>query len=163
MWTPSRSTSRRRTTDASPSVPRAADEQREGIVLGTSEIELVRTGYDAFVAGDMEWLNDHLHENVVWHLAGNNPQSGDHRGREETLAVLAKAVETAVPEIDVHDVAAGEDHVVAVLDVTWRRTDDATFSSRAVQVFHVEGDRILESWFLTEDQPRLDAFLNGAP
>ena len=33
-------------------------------MVDKEDIELVRTGYDAFVAGDMEWLNEHLHENV---------------------------------------------------------------------------------------------------
>jgi ketosteroid isomerase-like protein len=131
-------------------------------MLGVTEIELVRKGYDAFVAGDMEWLNDHLHENVVWHVPGDNPQSGDHRGREQTLAALARAVEDAVPELDIHDVAAGEDHVVALLRVTWRKPDDRTFSTNTVQVFHLDGDRLVESWLITEDQPGLDAFLNGA-
>jgi ketosteroid isomerase-like protein len=130
-------------------------------MAGREEIDLVRRGYDAFVAGDMEWLNDHMHENVVWHTAGNGPLSGDHRGREEVLAVLAKGVELAVPEFDVHDVAAGDDHVVSVLDVAWRRPGGETFSSRAVQVFHVSDERVLESWFLAEDQAGLDAFLGG--
>src|SRR5438874_1599311 len=51
--------------------------------------ELVRRGYDAFIAGDMEWLNEHLHENVVWHEPGNNFLSGDVRGRDEVLAHFA--------------------------------------------------------------------------
>ena len=34
-------------------------------MVDKEDIELVRTGDDAFVAGDMEWLNEHLHENVV--------------------------------------------------------------------------------------------------
>jgi ketosteroid isomerase-like protein len=130
-------------------------------VAGTEEIALVRRGYDAFIAGDMEWLNDHMHENVVWHATGNGPLSGDHHGREEVLAVLAKAVELAVPEFDIHDVAAGDDHVVSVLNVTWRRPAGQTFSSRAVQVFHISDERVLESWFLAEDQAGLDAFLGA--
>jgi ketosteroid isomerase-like protein len=28
--------------------------------------ELVRKGYEAFIAGDKEWLNEHLRENVLW-------------------------------------------------------------------------------------------------
>jgi uncharacterized protein len=32
------------------------------------DAELVRRGYEAFIAGDMEWLNGHLHKNVVWHV-----------------------------------------------------------------------------------------------
>ena len=130
--------------------------------MGTEEIELVRKGYDAFIAGDIEWLNEHLHQNIVWHVGGHSRFAGDYRGREEVLAFFAKAVQAAVTEFDIHDVAAGEDHVVTILDATWRRPDGATFGSRAVQVFHIANMQALESWFLVEDQPGLDAFLDAA-
>jgi hypothetical protein len=65
----------------------------------------------------------------------------------------------ALPEVAIHDIGAGEDHVVTMLDVRWERPDGETFESRAVQVFHVDGGKALESWFLVEDQAGLDAFL----
>jgi len=103
-------------------------------MVDKEDIELVRTGYNAFVAGDMEWLNEHLHANVVWHAAGRSSLAGDYRGREEVLASFANSVQIAMPEFEIHDVAAGEDHVVTVLDVTWRRPDGGTFEGKAVQV-----------------------------
>jgi uncharacterized protein len=130
-------------------------------MAGMAEVDLVRHGYDAFIAGDMEWLNRHLHENVVWHVAGSGSLSGDVRGREEVLAYLGKSVQVAVPEIEIHDLAAGDDHVVSVLNVTWRKPSGGTFSSRAVQVFHVDGDQAVEAWFLAEDQAELDRFLDA--
>ena len=131
-------------------------------MVDKEDIELVRTGYDAFVAGDMEWLNEHLHENVVWHAAGRSSLAGEYRGREEVLAFFAKSVQVARPAFEIHDVAGGEDHVVTVLDVTWRLPDGGTFESKAVQVFHVGGGKVLESWFIPQDQAGLDAFLEGA-
>jgi ketosteroid isomerase-like protein len=131
-------------------------------MVDKEDIELVRKGYDAFVAGDMEWLNEHLQENVVWHAAGRSSLAGEYRGPEEVLATFAKSVQIATPAFEVHDVAAGDDHVVTVLDVTWRRTDGGTFEGRAVQVFHLGGGKVLDSWFIPEDQAGLDAFLEGA-
>jgi uncharacterized protein len=131
-------------------------------MLGNEDIELVRTGYEAFVAGDIVWLNEHLHENIVWHVTGTSSLSGEQRGREAVLAYLAKLIAVALPEFDIHDVAAGEDHVIAVLDGTWRRPDGATFQGRAVQVFHVGEGQILEAWLLPEDQRGFDAFLDGS-
>ena len=130
-------------------------------MAGKAEIELVRQGYDAFIAGDMEWLNRHFHENVVWHVAGSGSLSGDVHGREEVLAYLAKTVQVAVPEIEIHDLAAGDDHVVGVLNMIWRKPSGDTFSSRAIQVFHVAGDQAVEAWFLAEDQADLDRFLDA--
>ena len=61
------------------------------------DVELVRKGYDAFIAGDMVFLNEHLHENVVWHAPGTNLLSCDHTGREAVLAFFARSVQIALP------------------------------------------------------------------
>jgi ketosteroid isomerase-like protein len=127
------------------------------------DAELVRRGYEAFIAGDMEWMNQHLHENVVWHNPGHNVLSGDYRGRENVLAFFAKTMQIALPEFDIHDIVASEDHVVAVLTVRWKRVDnDATLESRGAQVFHVDNEQALEVWSLSEDQSEIDRFLEGA-
>jgi uncharacterized protein len=126
------------------------------------DAQLVRQGYDAFIAGDMEWLNEHLAETIVWHVPGNNPLSGDYRGREEVLSFFARSVQAAIPSFDVHDVVASEDHTIALLNIRFTRTDNGqTVDGRAVQVFHIEEGKALESWFLNEDQAALDAFLEG--
>lgn len=132
--------------------------------MGAQEdAELVRHGYEAFIAGDMEWMNEHLHENVVWHAPGNNVLSGDFRGRESVLANFAKTVQVALPEFDIHDIVASDDHVVALLTITWRRNDNQeTFENRTVQVFHVDNGQALEVWTMDADQAGFDAFLKGA-
>ncbi len=124
------------------------------------DAELVRRGYDAFIAGDMEWMNQHLHDQIVWHVPGNSVLAGDYRGREAVLAFFAKSVEIALPEFDIHDIAATEDHVIALLNITWRKVDgDETGESRTVQVFHLDNGRAIEAWTLNEDQAAVDAFL----
>jgi len=128
------------------------------------DAELVRRGYEAFIAGDMEWLNEHLHENVVWHVPGTSVLAGDYRGRESVLAFFAKSVQVALPEFDIHDVAATEDHVVALVSIQWRRNDNnETFSDRVAQVFHLDNGQAIEVWTMSEDQPGFDRFLEGAP
>ena len=109
----------------------------------------------------MEWLNEHLHQNVVW------PRGRDKLAGRASAAVgggppvLRENVQIAMPAFELHDVAAGEDHVVTVLDVTWRRPNGETFESKAVQVFHVGGGKVLESWFIPEEQAGLAAFLES--
>ena len=125
---------------------------------------LVRKGYEAFIAGDMEWLNEHLHENVVWHVPGHNVTSGDYRGREDVLGFFAKSVQIALPEFDMHDIVASDDHVIALATVRWRRNDnDATYEGRIGQVFHLEDGKVLEVWTMSDDLAGLDQFLEGAP
>jgi ketosteroid isomerase-like protein len=126
------------------------------------DAELVRRGYEAFIAGDMEWLNEHLHENVVWHVPGHNLTSGDYRGREDVLAFFARSVQIALPEFDIHDVVASDDHVVALTATRWRRNDNGeTFEDRIGQVFHLDGGQVLEVWTLGEDLAGFDQFLEG--
>jgi ketosteroid isomerase-like protein len=123
---------------------------------------LVRQGYDAFIAGDMEWLNEHLADNIVWHVPGSSVLSGDYRGREETLGFFAKSVQAAIPSFDIHDVVASDDHAIALLTVTFKRNDNGqSFEGRSIQVFHIENGKALESWFMNEDQAALDSFLEG--
>jgi ketosteroid isomerase-like protein len=125
--------------------------------------ELVRHGYNAFVAGDMEWLNTHFDDTLVWHDPGNNVLSGDYHGREEVLAHLAKSVQVALPEFDIHDVVANDDHAVALVSLRSTRSDNnETYEGRYVHIFHVSGERVLESWIFNEDQAAVDAFLAGA-
>jgi len=128
------------------------------------DIELVRKGYEAFIAGDLEWMNEHLHENVVWHSPGNNVLSGDYRGRESVLAFFAKSVQVALPEFNMHDIVASDDHVVALFSINWRRNDNGeTFEGRVAQVFHIENGQALEVWTMAEDQAGFDKFLEGVP
>jgi ketosteroid isomerase-like protein len=127
------------------------------------DAELVRRGYQAFIAGDMEWLNEHLHERVVWHVPGHNLLSGDYRGRENVLGFFARSVQIALPEFDIHDVVASDDHVVALTTVRWRRNDNnETFEGRSSQVFHLDGGQVLEVWTMGEDLAGFDKFLEGA-
>jgi ketosteroid isomerase-like protein len=127
------------------------------------DAELVRRGYEAFIAGDMVWLNEHLHENVVWHNPGHNLLSGDYRGRENVLGFFARTVQIALPEFDMHDVVASDDHVVVLTTTTWRRNDNnETFEDHVGQVFHVDGGKVLEVWTMAENLAGLDQFLEGA-
>jgi ketosteroid isomerase-like protein len=125
--------------------------------------ELVRKGYDAFIAGDMEWMNEHLHENIVWHEPGSNFMSGDFRGREAVLAHFAKQMQNFIPEFDIHDAVANDDHAILLATVRVRRHDNqGEFEGRYVHIFHVDAaGKALESWIFNEDQPAVDQFLQG--
>jgi ketosteroid isomerase-like protein len=126
------------------------------------DAELVRRGYEAFIAGDMEWLNGHLHENVVWHVPGHNLTSGDYHGRENVLAFFARSVQIALPEFEIHDVVASDDHVVVLTPIRWRRNDNSeTYEDHIGQVFHLDGGQVLEVWTMGENLAGFDQFLEG--
>ncbi len=52
--------------------------------------ELLKKGYAAFASGDMAVLTELFADDVTWHVSGNSPISGTHRGREAVFAVFAR-------------------------------------------------------------------------
>ncbi|MDQ0850421.1 ketosteroid isomerase-like protein [Arthrobacter sp. B3I9] len=55
--------------------------------MGAGEnVELVRRGYEAFNAGDMDTLRELFAEDAVWFAPGNGTLSGRKEGRERILA-----------------------------------------------------------------------------
>ena len=59
--------------------------------MGADEnAELIRRGYAAFNAGDMETLTGLFDENSSWHTPGRSPIAGDHVGREAAFAQFGR-------------------------------------------------------------------------
>jgi ketosteroid isomerase-like protein len=53
------------------------------------DAELVRRGYAAFNAGDMETLTELFDENASWHTPGRSSIAGDHEGRDASRSRTA--------------------------------------------------------------------------
>ena len=125
-------------------------------------VTLVRRGYQAFAEGDMAWIAQNVPPDVVWHVPGDNVQSGDKVGLDATLAFFGDTMQLTggTFRFDVHDVVGGDDHVVALATLTGSRPDGRTLSTRGVQVYHVGDGKAVESWSYNEDQSVVDAFFN---
>lgn len=127
------------------------------------DVELVRRGFEAFIAGDMVWLNEHFHENITWHVPGNSSLAGTHQGREAVLAFLLESVKIALPEFEIHDILGSEDHVVVLNNITWRRNDNGeTFTDRNVTIFHLDEGQAIDVWTIAENPGGYDAFVEGS-
>ena len=123
--------------------------------------EIVRRGYDAIARGDLDTVGQMLSDDVAWHVPGNNPMSGEYRGKQQVMELVARAVTAVGGDQEVHDVVGNERHVVGMVKRTLRRPDGGTLESRAVQVFHVEEDgKISSLWTYNEDQPAVDEFFS---
>lgn len=86
--------------------------------------ELLRTGYDAFMAGDMETLkNEVFASDIVWHTPGNNPTWGDRNGADSVLELFGKYFELTdgTFRVEVHDLLASDDHGVVLGKVYGQR------------------------------------------
>ena len=59
--------------------------------MGAAEnAEIVRRGYEAFNAGDMETLTELFDENASWHTPGRGSIAGDHKGRDAGFAQFGR-------------------------------------------------------------------------
>ena len=120
---------------------------------------LLRKGYEAFDKGDVAVLTELFAEDVVWHVAGNNQISGEHRGKEAVFAAFAKTV--GVPplsfKIELHDVLANDEHAVALMQATASR-QGKQLDLRDVTVYHIRNGKVTEFWSFAEDQRATDEF-----
>ena len=121
--------------------------------------ELLRKGYEAFDKGDMAVLTNLFAEDVVWHVAGTSPISGEHRGREAVFAAFAKTVELSGGsfKIELHDVLANDEHTVALTRATGSR-QGRQLSSLDTDVYHMSNGKVTEFWSFAEDQRLTDEF-----
>jgi ketosteroid isomerase-like protein len=121
--------------------------------------ELFRKGLDAFAKGDMDTLQSLFADDIVWHVGGNSQLSGDYKGQGEVMGWLGKNAELSGGTIRVepHDVLANDEHGVALITVTAQR-DGKSLRDNAVQVVHVSGGKVTESWLHAGDQQTVDAF-----
>jgi ketosteroid isomerase-like protein len=121
---------------------------------------VVRRFVEAMVARDVGAIADCFADDVVFHIPGRNPLSGDYRGKAEVLTRLFQRWEEAFGglEIDVHDVLANDEHVVVLSDRRARRGTRGV-EMRAASIYHVRDGRIAEAWLMEWNPYAIDEFL----
>jgi uncharacterized protein len=125
-------------------------------------VEVIRAWTRAVSARDLDRVRSLLDEQARFHIGGRNPVSGDYMGRDQVLNDFFRRLAHVFDRIDVqlHDVLANDDHVVAIINRTIRR-GTRTLEMRAVGVYHVRGGRITEAWIHEGDQHAADEFAAG--
>jgi len=122
--------------------------------------ELVRKGLGAFAKGDMAAVGQLLAADIQWHVPGNNPLSGDYKGKDEVFGFFAKIADLSGGNfrLEVHDVVGNDEHVVALVRFSGSRPDGRTLEAPSAQVYHVRDGKAVEFWGMVEDQVKVDAF-----
>ena len=121
--------------------------------------DLVRKGYAAFSAGDMDTLRKIIAPDAIWHTSGRSPLSGDFKGIDEIIGNFGKSMELSgmTLKVEVHDIVGNDTHVFAAHLSTAQR-DGKSLNDRQVIVFHVSGGRVTEAWQISEDVYASDEF-----
>lgn len=119
----------------------------------------LREGFAAFQRGDLDTVKGFFADDIIWHVPGKSPVSGDYKGVEEVLGFFAKTMEMTGGsfKLDVHDILANDEHGAALITTSGER-DGKTLTARGVQVVHLTNGKVTESWFHPEDLYSVDEF-----
>ncbi|HJQ72795.1 MAG TPA: nuclear transport factor 2 family protein [Actinomycetota bacterium] len=118
--------------------------------------ELLRREYEAFAGQDLAALDEIFADDIVYHVPGNNPFSGDYHGKASVFR-LFREDRRASFRSEIHDVLANDRHAVALTFVYGAR-GDRMLEDVTVHVVHVLGGKITEAWFFPGDQAASDEF-----
>lgn len=79
--------------------------------------ELVKKGYAAFAAGDVQAVMDLFDDDIEWTQPGQSAISGTFHGKAEVMEFMGRLAEKA-PTVTVKRLIAEGDTVVAITDIT---------------------------------------------
>ena len=121
--------------------------------------ELIRTGYEAFAAGDLDTVAKLFAPDIRWHIGGRSAISGTYTGHGEVFGFFAKLFEETggTFHIDIHDVLASDDHVVVLVSESASRGDRHLEMNEA-HIWHVSDGLAKEFWGFAEDQYETSSF-----
>jgi hypothetical protein len=119
--------------------------------------ELLRNGYAAFAAGDLDTVQSLFSADITWHNSGSNQVSGDYRGHEAVLGMFGKIMESTGGSfrLDIHDILANDTHGVVLVTAHATR-DGRDVSVREANIWHMSGGKATEFWDFAENQADLD-------
>jgi uncharacterized protein len=129
-----------------------------GSANATNE-KLLRQGYAAFAAGDVDQVRSLLADDIVWHNGGANQLGGTYAGRDQVIDLFGQlmAVTGGTFRLEVHDVLANEMHGIVLVTVHAER-DGRTLDMNEVHIWHLEDGKAEEFWSFAEDGAEMDSF-----
>jgi ketosteroid isomerase-like protein len=121
--------------------------------------QIIRGGYDAFAQGDIPAVLGMLSDQIVWHIPGRSPLSGDYNSNEEVVGFFGKSMELSggTLKVEVDELLSDGDRVVALTTVSARR-NGTSWSAPEVHVWRVVDGRATEFREYQGDQQTEDEF-----
>jgi hypothetical protein len=123
----------------------------------------IRASLDAYNRGDIDAYMKNFADDILWHVGGDHPNSGDYRGKEAVRdyfkSVRSKTSETI--KLDPIEILASEAHAALFMRVTAAQGGKRLDMLLAEAIRFDDAGRWKEFWALGEDQAAIDAFWRG--
>ena len=120
---------------------------------------VMRRVFQAFDKGDLEAMQQLIAPDFVWHIPGQSPIAGDHKGFGALAQVIARMMELSDGTLrgENHDTVSSASHGVNLDRLTATR-GTRTLDMPMAFVAHVEDGRITEAWDMPIDTRVWDEF-----
>ena len=120
---------------------------------------LIERAYEAFVRGDIPAVLQVLAEDILWHVPGRGPISGNYHGHAEVLGFFRHFMELSEGtfRLAVEKVLAKDDRVIVLVTESAQR-HKRQWSSPQVHAWTVKDGRATVFWQFQGDQQTEDEF-----
>ena len=127
--------------------------------MGESNAVIIRKAYEAFARGNIPAVFAAFEASIIWHVPGHSPLSGDYAGHDQIRGFFQRTMELSggAFSIEVHNVLAGDDLVVALVTVNAQRSG-VSASFPEVHVWRMKNGKAIEFREYQGDEQREDRF-----
>ena len=125
-----------------------------------ANVARVREALDTFARGDLDGYREYFADDVVWHVGGQHPLSGDYRGRDALFEYFNKVRELTggTLKVEPSEILADDSNTAVFARVSAQR-DGRNLDVTMAQAFTFDADgKWSEYWAFSSDQPSVDAF-----
>jgi ketosteroid isomerase-like protein len=119
-------------------------------------VTFVRDMFAAMDRGDMQWMEDHTSDDIVWHTGGNSRAAGVQRGKDSVREMMGSMAGSGAMKADVHDVIGNDDHTVVLGTAVVTAPSGKSVEYNYVNVFHIDDGKVTEVWGLAENDAVTD-------
>ena len=120
----------------------------------------IKTARRMYSSDEAERAN--IAPDIVWHVPGHNPVSGDYHGFEEYTQLMPSRMAPLTSwKFEVHDVMVNGSQVVATVSLKGERKGKKV-DLRVAHIMRMNDEgQVVEGWGFTSDQDALDEFFSA--
>ena len=124
------------------------------------DVTLVRRGYDAFNAADIDALTELIADDAVQTMVGDNLVSGEYKGRDNILGMYAKLAEltNGTYSVAIEDAFTDGNGTVVIVHRQSAERNGKRLDNRQALIFKVVGGKVVSLTDASDDIANDDAF-----